>query len=138
MESKWENIMGEIIELDEDVVVVIGTADIITHHCATPFSMFEEITPNSFYRIIGRGDDEAIINALTNYTCNLDDKLQPEGEYEFKAIFTWATEDEDYRNHYLEVQHINFNFIQTFAQRKREYIINDLLTLNTKDDDFPF
>ncbi len=127
-DSDWKETMDSIIELDEDVVVIIGTSDIVEWKINTGVSpkMFKDLTDKSFYRIIGRGPDELILNAFIDYECDVD----VEGEYQFKAILGWV--NDDYSN-YLDIRHIEFYLIQTFTEREREQKINELLDI---DDDF--
>lgn len=130
-ESDWKVLMDEIIELDESVVVVIGCADIIQSSNGWITHMFDKLTSNSFYRIIGRGGDEDIISELSEY----DPQVDKEGEYEFKCIMRWITGDHSVGEHsYLEIKHMDLNFIQTFKQRDREYKLTELF--NNKIDIF--
>ena len=130
--NDWEQTMESIIDLDKDVVVVIGYADIIkqkSHPNRIPLGkhpmVFDNLTTESFYRIIGRGDESDIVEALKE--CEWD--VDSEGEYEFKCIMKWVSGDWEVGEYpYLELKHIEFNFIQTFTQRERESKLNDLFS----------
>ena len=124
----YKQILEDVLELDERVVVVVGHAD-ITNNAAYHY-YFKDLTDENFWRVIGRGDDNPILESLNEWECDVD----VEGEYEFKAVLRWESADYDEYGRctmtdYLEVEHIEFNFQQTFLERERhsklDQIFND-------------
>jgi hypothetical protein len=74
---------------------------------------------------MGRGDNESILECIREWDCDVD----KEGEYEFKAILKYQKGDYSTgESGYWEVQHIEFNFIQTFLEREREWKLNEILS----------
>lgn len=123
----YKQILEDILELDKRVVVVVGHAD-ITNHAAYHY-YFKDLTSENFWRVIGRGDDNLILESFNEWECDVD----LEGEYEFKAVLRWESADYDEYGRctmtsYLEIEHIEFNFIQTFKERERESKLNEIFS----------
>lgn len=128
----YKQILEDVLELDGKIVVIIGHAD-ITNHAAYHY-YFKDLTNESFWRVIGRGDDNPILESLNEWQCDVD----MEGEYEFKAVLRWEGADYDEygrctMSSYLEVEHIEFNFIQTFKERERESKLNEIFSDKLED-----
>ena len=124
----YKQILEDILELDDKITIIRGISDIIIE---TNEAVFKDFNKDSFWIVMGRGIEELIVEAMSEYVCDVDS----DGEYEFKAILKWVPGDyDDYgrctMRDYLEVEHIEFNFIQTFQQRDRESKLEDLLTLD--------
>ena len=133
----YKDIMEQVIEIDKDFVVVHGVSDVINK--TLPFSKashfnlgfyFKDLKDDSFWKIIGRGENESVVESLNEFECD----VEVEGEYEFKAILRWIPGDYDEYGRctlrdYLEVEHIEFNLIQTFQQREREVKLDTLFDL---------
>jgi hypothetical protein len=91
-----------------------------------------ELTPDDFWTIIGKGQSKMIIDALTGYYFEVD----REGLYELKALLKRIPGDYDeygrsIMEDYLDIEHIELNFISTFEARDRENKLNEILS-----DDF--
>lgn len=119
----WKELMDYIFELDNDIVVIIGYSD-ITHKEGYSSLYFKDLNVDSFRKVIGRGDNEMILNdVLQHWECNVD----KEGEYEFKAILKYYPGDYSVgESGYFEIEHIEYNFIQTFLEREREFKLNEI------------
>lgn len=132
--------MEQVIEIDKDFVVVHGVSDITNKtectfengitKCFNLGFYFKDLKDDSFWKIIGRGENESVVESLNEFECD----VEVEGEYEFKAILRWIPGDYDEYGRctlrdYLEVEHIEFNLIQTFQQREREVKLNTLFDL---------
>jgi hypothetical protein len=124
IERDWKDLMDYVFELDEEVAVIIGVSD-IDHKDGYSSLYFKDLTVDSFWKVIGRGDNELILrDALEHWECDVD----KEGEYEFKAILKYYKGDYSVGEMgYWEVQHIEFNFIQTFLERERECKLDKIL-----------
>jgi hypothetical protein len=117
MEGTWKDIMDYVFELDKEIAVIIGCSD-IAHKEGYSSLYFKDLTVDSFWKVIGRGDNESILqDALEHWECDVD----KEGEYEFKAILKYYKGDYSVgESGYWEITHIEYNFIQTFLERERE------------------
>jgi hypothetical protein len=96
--------------------------------------IFKDFNKDSFWVVMGRGTEELIVEAMSEYVCDVD----RDGEYEFKAILKWIPGDYDERGcptmrDYLEVEHIEFNLIQTFQQRERQSKLDEILNKDLED-----
>ena len=137
----YKQILEDILELDERVTIIRGFGDIVIDPSKArtlgylPEEMiFKEFKSDSYWVIMGRGTDELIVEAMSEVTC----EVEREGEYEFKAILKWVPGDYDERGcptmrDYLEVEHIEFNFIQTFKERERESKLNEIFNDKLED-----
>jgi hypothetical protein len=116
IEANWKDIMDYIFELDEEVAVIIGCSD-IDHKEGYSSLYFKDLTTDSFWKVIGRGDNESILqDVLQHWECDVD----KEGEYEFKAILKYYKGDYSVGEMgYYEIVHIEYKFIQTFLERER-------------------
>ncbi len=113
--NNWKDLMDEIIEIDESISVIIGVSD-ISHKEGHSGLYFNNLTEDNFWKVIGRGDNELIIQDILEWECDVD----KEGEYEFKAILKYYRGDYSVgESGYWEIQHIEFQFIQTFLERER-------------------
>lgn len=128
----YKQILEDILELDEKFVIVIGCADIVTSDKLANLNerLFNNLTSDNFWRVIGRGDDENIIESLSDFYIN--NLVNSDGEYEFKAVLKYSpSEYGDFgrvtMRSYLEVKYIEFKFIQTFLEREREFKLDKLL-----------
>jgi hypothetical protein len=132
----YGQLLEDLMEFDKHLVVIIGQSDIITSP-EPGIRLFKNLKADNFWRIIGRGEDSHIIEALSEYEIvNLD----CDGEWEFKAVLKWSpSEYDDYgrltMRGYLDIKHIEFRFIQTFQQRERQIKLDQILT-NEFDDLF--
>ena len=106
MEVTWKDTMDYVFELDEEVAVIIGVSD-IDHKDGYSSLYFKDLTVDSFWKVIGRGDNELILrDALEHWECDVD----KEGEYEFKAILKYYKGDYSVGEMgYWEVQHIELD-----------------------------
>ena len=137
----YKQILEDIIELDERITIIRGISDIImdplkSHTLVYPPEerIFKDFNKDSFWIVMGRGTEELIVEAMSEYVCDVD----RDGEYEFKAILKWAPGDYDERGcptmrDYLEVEHIEFNLIQTFQQRERQSKLDEILNKDLED-----
>jgi hypothetical protein len=117
MEVTWKDTMDYVFELDEEIAVIIGCSD-IAHKEGYSSLYFKDLTVDSFWKVIGRGDNESILqDALEHWECDVD----KEGEYEFKAILKYYKGDYSIGEMgYYEIVHIEYKFLQTFLERERE------------------
>ncbi len=124
IKGDWKDLMDYVFELDEEVAVVIGCSDIV-HKEGYSSLYFKDLTVDSFWKLIGRGDNELILrDALEHWECDVD----KEGEYEFKAILKYYKGDYSVgESGYWEIQHIEYKFIQTFLEREREEKLETIL-----------
>ena len=117
MNLNWKDLMDYVFELDEEIGVIIGCSD-IAHKEGYSSLYFKDLTVDSFWKVIGRGDNESILHdTLEHWECNVD----KEGEYEFKAILKYYKGDYSVgESGYWEITHIEYKFLQTFLERERE------------------
>ena len=126
MEGSWKDLMDYVFELDEEIAVIIGYSD-IAHKEGYSSLYFKDLTVDSFWKVIGRGDNESILESIVEWECDVD----KEGEYEFKAILKYYKGDYSVgESGYWEIEHIEYNFIQTFLEREREHKLNEILDFN--------
>jgi hypothetical protein len=129
----YRETLEDILELDESgIVVVSGYADLVLIE-GKSFS-FKDLKEDNIWIKFGRADQSQVLESLlgdNEYKLG-DDCI--EGEYSFDMIFRW--EKGEYYEHrlispgYLDLRYVNWKFIQTFEQRKREIKLNDLLNLD--------
>ena len=124
----YKQILEDILELDERITIIRGFGDVIVDPLKArtlgylPVEMFfKEFKSDNYCVVMGRGTDELIIEAMSEAVCD----VEMEGEWEFSAILKWIPGEYDEYGRctmrdYLEVQHIEFKFIQTFKQRERQ------------------
>ena len=137
----YKQILEDILELDEQVTIIRGISDIIMDPLKShPLGylpeerIFKDFNKDSFWIVMGRGTDELIVEAMSEYVCDVD----RDGEYDFKAILKWVPGDYDEygrctMSSYLEVEHIEFNLIQTFQQRERQSKLDEILSKDLED-----
>jgi len=120
----WKDLMYELLEIDEYISVIIGVSD-IAHKEGYSSLYFKDLTTDSFWKIIGRGDNESILHdTLEHWECDVD----KEGEYEFKAILKYYKGDYSVGEMgYWEITHIEYKFIQTFLERERNSKLDTIL-----------
>lgn len=132
----WKETLDFVFELDESVVIVIGYCDVIDNQ-------FKDLTQDSFWRVLGRGDDKEVYQALLDFDFNSPPIGTTgqfvDGEYQFKAVLKWEP-TEYYENRmiypsYLYVDYIDAKLIRTIQQREREDKINQTLDLELFDFD---
>lgn len=138
----YKQILEDILELDERITIIRGFADVVIDPLKArtlgylPDEMiFKDFKSDSYWVILGRGTDEMIIETMSEAVC----EVEREGEYEFKAVLKWIPGEYDERGRcimrdYLEVEYIEFHFIQTFLERERESKISDLLDFDNLFD----
>lgn len=132
----WKETLDFVFELDESVVIVIGYCDVVD-------KQFKDLTQDSFWRVLGRGDDKEVYQALLDFDFNsppIETTGQfVDGEYQFKAVLKW--EPTEYHENrmvypsYLYVDYIDAQLIRTIQQREREDKINQTLDLELFDFD---
>ena len=129
MKENWKDIMDYVLELDEEIAVIIGYSD-IAHKEGYSSLYFKDLTIDSFWKVIGRGDNESIVESIVEWECDVD----REGEYEFKSILKYYKGDYSVgESGYWEIEHIEFNFIQTFQQRERQEKLDLVLSKEIED-----
>ena len=125
IDSNWKEIMDDILELEESVVVIIGCCDIINNEIGCTF---KDLNKDSYYRVIGRGSDEDIIECLEDYSFDEEDGVSTDGEYEFKVIMKWYRGDyETGEPGYFDITHIELKLIRTILERERNEKLDNLL-----------
>ena len=122
----YKQILDDIIELDERITVIRGFGDVIIDPSKArtlgylPDEMiFKDFKSDNYWVIMGRGTDELIVETMSDVVCEVD----IEGEYEFKAVLKWIPAYE----RLFRIEHIEFNFIQTFQQRERQSKLDEIL-----------
>ena len=137
----YKQILEDILELDERITIIRGFSDVIMDPLKShPLGylpeerIFKHFNKDSFWIVMGRGTEELILEAMSETVCDVD----RDGEYEFKAILKWVPGDYDERGcptmrDYLEVEHIEFNLIQTFQQRERQSKLDEILNKDLED-----
>ena len=138
---EYKQILEDILELDEQVTIIRGISDIIMDPLKShPLGylpeerIFKDFDKDSFWIVMGRGTEELIVESMSESVCDVD----RDGEYEFKAILKWVPGDYDEYGRctmrdYLEVEHIEFNLIQTFQQRERQSKLDEILSEDLED-----
>ena len=137
----YKQILEDVLELDEQITIIRGISDIIMDPLKShPWGylpeerIFKDFNKDSFWIVMGRGTEELIVESMSESVCDVD----RDGEYEFKAILKWVTGDYDEYGRctmrdYLEVEHIEFNLIQTFQQRERQSKLDEILSEDLED-----
>lgn len=120
-EEFHRDLMHDIIETNQRYTVVQGIGDVIKGGYGD--MGFKSDQKDWFW--LWSGFDTDIEQEL--YEIYLDTNGDPEGEYEFTAIFK-KTRDEG-----LMLEFIELTFIQTFTQRSRELALDQIL-----DEPFDF
>ena len=141
----YKQILEDILELDEQITIIRGFGDIVIDPSKArtlgylPEEMiFKEFKSDNYWIVMGRGTDELIVEAMSELVCGVTFQVEREGEYEFKAVLKWVPGEYDERGcptmrDYLEVEHIEFDFIQTFQQRERQQKLDLILTKEMED-----
>ena len=114
-EEHYRDLMYDIIETNQSYTVVQGIGDVVSGVYGD--MGFKPDQKDWFW--LWSGFDNDVEQYL--YDIYLDTKGQPEGEYEFTAIFTRS------RDEGLVLEFIDLQFIQTFEQRHRERVLDELL-----------
>ena len=120
-EEFHRDLMHDIIETNQRYTVVQGIGDVIKGGYGD--MGFKSDQKDWFW--LWSGFDTDIEQEL--YEIYLDTNGDPEGEYEFTAIFTKSREEG------LILEFIELTFIQTFTQRSRELALDQIL-----DEPFDF
>ena len=120
-EEHYRDLMHDIIEINKTYTVVQGIGDVIKDGYGD--MAFKSDQKDWFW--LWSGFDTDIEQEL--YELYLDTNGNPEGEYEFTAIFTKSREEG------LILEFIELTFIQTFTQRSRELALDQILDENTLD-----
>lgn len=116
----YKKILDSIIDLDKKITIIHGFGDIVFNKwLGWTFKSFNEDN----YRIV-MGKDGLISEAMLN--SNFSD-VDREGEYEFKAVLSWDSGDENH-NGYFILEYIEFILIQTFQERDRNLKIDQVLS----------
>lgn len=132
----YKEILDDILELDKSITVIKGFGDVIL--CISEPSMgsylFKDIKEDNFWVIMGRGNSDMIIDALSEYELDVD----RDGEWEFSAVLKWVPGEYDEcgrctMRDYLYVEHIELNFIQSFKQRERQLKLDEILSNELED-----
>jgi len=114
-EEHYRDLMYDIIETNQRYTVVQGIGDVVSGVYGD--MGFKPDQKDWFW--LWSGFDNDVENTL--YDIYLNTEGQPEGEYEFTAIFTRS------RDEGLVLEFIELQFIQTFEQRHRERVLDELL-----------
>lgn len=132
----------EILDIHDNWTAIIGCIDIIyfntrfsvktEYNLADTHKLANKLSNDDFYTIIGKGQSEMIIETLSEHEFEVD----REGFYEIKALFKWIPGDYDEYGRctlrdYLDIEHIELNFISTFEARDRDSKLDKILS-----DDF--
>ena len=132
----------EIMDIHDNWTAIVGCIDIVkldnNFTIKRPYNsdkvnkLANDFTQDDFWTIIGKGQPELIIEALNEY----DFEVDREGFYEIKALLKWIPGDfDDYgrctMRDYLDIEHIELNFISTFEARDRDSKLDKILS-----DDF--
>ena len=132
----------EIMDIHDNWTAIVGCIDIVkldnNFTIKRPYNsdkvnkLANDFTQDDFWTIIGKGQPELIIEALNEY----DFEVDREGFYEIKALFKWIPGDYDEYGRctmrdYLDIEHIELNFISTFEARDRDSKLDKILS-----DDF--
>lgn len=118
----YKQILEDVIELNDSISVVRGYGDISD-------KKFIGLTSENFWILIGKINQDDIIEMLNEYDCDVDKS----GEYSFDFVTKYYSGDYDEYGRcicrgYYDIEYIDFKFIQTFEQRNRENKLNELLT----------
>ena len=132
----------EIMDIHDNWTAIVGCIDIVkldnNFTIKRPYNsdkvnkLANDFTQDDFWTIIGKGQPELIIEALNEY----DFEVDREGFYEIKALLKWIPGDYDEYGRctmrdYLNIEHIELNFISTFEARDRDSKLDKILS-----DDF--
>jgi hypothetical protein len=120
-EEFHRDLMHDIIETNKMYTVVQGIGDVVLGSAYGDMG-FKSDQKDWFW--LWSGFDNDIEQEL--YDIYLDTNGDPEGEYEFTAIFKKSHEG-------LMLEFIELTFIQTFTQRSRELALDQILDENTLD-----
>jgi hypothetical protein len=134
--NSYKEFMDDIFEMSKDFVVVEGAIDIELNENNIGQTLFKTYNTKDipwFWVVMGKPHEEMIEDCLKNSTWDVDG----EGHYRFKAIFKYEPpEYGDYgrmiMGDYYDISHIDLEFEETFIQRKRNEILNQMEI----DDDF--
>jgi hypothetical protein len=135
----YKQILEDVLEIEESGIVVIsGYGDLIldegNNQYPNPTFKFKGLTEEDFWIKIGRADNSQVLEALLECNEHQLDNDSLEGEYSFDMIFRWSpAEYHEYHlisPGYLDLRYTNWRFIQTFQQRERERILNQVFDDN--------
>ena len=132
----------EIMYIHDNWTAIVGCIDIVkldnnftikrSYNSDKVNKLANDFTQDDFWTIIAKGPPELIIEALNEY----DFEVDREGFYEIKALLKWIPGDYDEYGRctlrdYLDIEHIELNFISTFEARDRDSKLDKILS-----DDF--
>ena len=127
----------EMIDNIEDYTkrftIVRGMCDIVEKKLGVFSSTGSDyvVTNNDYWTMLGNLSDDAIKEVFEGSYFGLDDGVEREGCYEYKASIyyesgTWNEPGE------LYIDYIDFVFVESFESRLREQKLNELLGLDTQ------
>lgn len=123
----YKKILDYILDLDNKITIIQGFGDIVF----APNSpvewyqfTFKSFNRDNYHIVMGKDGpiDEAILDTI--FTKNEVDR---EGEYEFKAVLSWDSGDENH-NGYFILEYIELILIQTLQERDRNLKIDHILS----------
>ena len=129
----------EIMDIHDNWIAIVGCIDIIyfryrfsvktEYNSVDTNRLANRLSNDDFYIIIGKGNTDMIIETLSEH----EFEVGKEGFYEIKSLLKWTPGDYDEYGRctmrdYLEIEHIELNFISTFEARDREYKLNQILS----------
>lgn len=136
-------LLQEILDIHDNWTAIVGFIDIVKvnslygTHFVTKYEYNSDITNklankltlDDFWTIIGKGEPDMILDSLREY----EFKVDREGYYEIKALLKWiGGEYDEYgrctMRDYLEIDHIELNFIRSFESRNRDNKLNEILS----------
>jgi len=139
MQKFYSDFFQEIMDIHDNWTAIIGCIDIVkigdnftirSKYNSDKVNKFSnELTPDDFYTIIGKGQPQLIIDALSEHEFEVD----REGFYEIKLLLKGIPGDYDEYGRctmrdYLEIYHIELDFISTFESRHRESKLNEIIS----------
>lgn len=132
----------EIMDIHDNWTAIVGCIDIVkfsdrftiknVSNSDKVNKLANYLTQDDFYILIGKAQPFLIFESLSEH----DFEVDREGFYEIKALFKWIPGDYDEYGRctmrdFLDIEHIELNFISTFESRDRESKLNQILS-----DDF--
>lgn len=125
----YKEIMDDVFFYNEKFTVIKGFVDIIEDtHSLVKIFLFKKLTNDNIFPVLGQAHIDHIIEDLKEFECD----VEREGEYEIRAILRHNNSEFDNEGHctspsWWEIEHIEYDFIQSFEQRERQEKLNQLL-----------